>query len=181
VKGETVETALATTEPDPDAEPRRLWARDVAALLAARIGKPVQPESITQYVWLTRTHIRDEGKARPGDIPLPAGRGRPPWRVSGALYPYWETVTFGPDGTPEEPILDWVAGRQVAGRPRADGQPRVRGGTPPKPRRHQPRAPSQPPGPSTVRCGSLGTTPLADSPDGVTCATCRRLTGLPPL
>ena len=167
-----METALATTEAPPDAEPRRLWARDVASLLAARIGHPVKVDSIAQYVWLTRTHIRDEGRPRPGDIPLPADRARPPWRVSGALYPYWEDPG---------PILDWVAARQVAGRPRADGLPRVRGGTPPKPRAHQPRAASQPPGPSTVRCGSLGTTPLAGGPDGVTCATCRRLTGLPPL
>lgn len=167
-----METALATTEAPPDAGPRRLWARDVAALLTARIGQPVQAESITQYVWQRGKHIRDEGRPRPGDIPQPAGRARPEWRVSGALYPYWEDPG---------PILDWVASRQPPGKPRADGQPRVRGGTPPKPRRHQPRAPGQPPGASTVRCGSLGTTPLAGGPDGVTCATCRRLTGLAPL
>jgi hypothetical protein len=122
-----VNTALAeqaepVTEPGPESphwspDPAWLWARDVAALLAAQTGQDAKVETITQYVWLRGKHIRDHGQAKPGDIPAPDDHARPPWRVSGALYPRWAA-----DG----PIREWIASRQPPGRPRNDDQPRTR-------------------------------------------------------
>lgn len=107
-------------EPGTEPAPAWLWARDVARLLAAQAGQPPETATtanITQYLWLRGKHIRDEGQARPGDIPEPDDRGRPPWRVSGALYPRWRA-----DG----PIGEWVRQRQPPGRPRNDEAPRRR-------------------------------------------------------
>lgn len=111
------EAAPGSAGSDSDAWQVGLWARDVAALLAEQTGQDAKTETITQYVWLRRRHIADKGRARDSDIPEPDGRARPPWRVSGTLYPYWR-----PDG----PILGWIASRQPPGRPRNDDRPRTR-------------------------------------------------------
>lgn len=104
-------------EPATEPAPEWLWARDVAALLAEQTGQDAKTETITQYTWLRRRHIAEEGRARDADIPEPDDRARPPWRVSGTLYPRWRA-----DG----PIRAWIASRQPPGRPRNDEQPRTR-------------------------------------------------------
>lgn len=110
----------ASTAPAPpaaEAAPRMLFARDVAALLSERTGRDIQTETITQYLWLRNKRIRRQRRALLTDIPEPADYRHPPWQLSGMLRPCWAE-----DG----PIMAWIEGRQVPGKPRNDGQPRVR-------------------------------------------------------
>jgi hypothetical protein len=108
--------------PDGQVWAEKLYVADLAA--AAR----VQPQTIIQYNW-DASRRRNAGRPRPRDLPKPTDhdpnpRGGPP-------LPWWSPAT----------AAAWLAIRQIAGHPAADGSPPQRrkahpGKTGPKPRQN---------------------------------------------